>query len=379
MVNFGTIWINKFFLNLIRIVRPKASECYEDTFEFKNTLYVSRNILGSDKNYHIKSIDSTEFLKQNQIQTLKILLKKENEEEFPNVSDSMTINTFAKMAANAYHNPLQKDAIDEAGGWRNVDPFYEHRHEFGWTSDGLRGYIFANKKNSIVVISFKGTSPFSSDTIYNDKYMDNLMFSCCCAKVDITWKPICGCANLSLPLIGNKYCDKNCLEKEVKSEKSYYREALKIYQACQVKYPSAKIWVTGHSLGGAIAGLLAVSMGRGTVAITFASPGYSLYAKRLGIKLNAEPKIWNFGVSTDPIYMAKCQGPKSICYISGYAIETLCRPGYDCTYILPSQNMDITTHRIDWMLDRVLLVYSPPLCYVNSEENCKDCKDWIFL
>lgn len=46
------------------------------------------------------------------------------------------------------------------------------------------------------------------------------MFSCCCARVDISWTPVCGC------YLGSNRCNQTCLEESVKaSEISYYEEA----------------------------------------------------------------------------------------------------------------------------------------------------------
>ena len=46
------------------------------------------------------------------------------------------------------------------------------------------------------------------------------MFSCCCAKIDITWKGVCGCYK------GGWNCDNACLRNETKIEDSYYVTAM---------------------------------------------------------------------------------------------------------------------------------------------------------
>jgi lipase ATG15 len=68
--------------------------------------------------------------------------------------------------------------------------------KFGWKDDGIRGYVFTDEKQDIVVITFKGTSTSlfgvgGGQTSAHDKHNDNMMFSCCCASVDGTWIPLC--------------------------------------------------------------------------------------------------------------------------------------------------------------------------------------------
>lgn len=88
----------------------------------------------------------------------------------------------------------------------------------GWEpdADGFRGHVFATPDNSTVVLSIKGaasfhrpsyhtsvtvragtSAPYVGDggpTIEKDKQNDNLLFSCCCAYIDWTWRTVCGCA-----------------------------------------------------------------------------------------------------------------------------------------------------------------------------------------
>ena len=141
-----------------------------------------------------------------------------------------------------------------------------------------------------------------------------------------------------------------------------------IYRQLAKLYPSATIWFTGHSLGGAIAALAALETGN--AAVTFEAPGDQLYARRLGIGAGAvaggpvgggrmggsksggggksgggksgagsgevsppppsPPPIWQFGSRSDPIFMGECKGALSACYHAGYAMETKCHVGYTC-------------------------------------------------
>lgn len=296
----------------------------------------------------------------------------------PKPDDQETILSFAKMSANSY----VARTLDE---WRNATD-YSDDDGFGWNSTGLRGHIFVNDLHTIVVISFKGTSTIlhGGETVARDKYMDNLMFSCCCARVDISWTPICGCYQGNSD--GKSQCDAACLRDTVKGDSdSYYNEALAVTQLAIAKYPRAQVWFTGHSLGGAIAALMAVSV-KNTAAITFASPGPLLYARHLGLHDGEEEgaqwqyPIWNFGLASDPIYLGTCTGLVTSCYLSGYAIQTACRPGMDCEYAVSSWQPDVATHRIDWMIDHVLMKqdkYPLPQCIPNR--NCTDCQQWTFV
>lgn len=295
----------------------------------------------------------------------------------PKPGDYETILSFAKMSANSY-------VARSAEGWHNTS-HYQDDDGFGWNSTGLRGHIFVNELRTIVIISFKGTSTIlhGGETVARDKYTDNMIFSCCCARVDPTWTPICGCFQGSAG--GSNLCDQRCLQAAARSDQdSYYLEALAVTQLTVLKYPRAQIWFTGHSLGGAIAALMAVTVRR-TAAVTFASPGPYLYSRRLGVEQDAEGSqwrypVWNYGLSTDPIFMGTCTGLATSCYLSGYAIETACRHGMDCLFNIRSWQPDVSTHRIDWMIDHVLgqpEKYPLPVCVPNR--NCSDCAKWTFV
>lgn len=71
----------------------------------------------------------------------------------PNITDKATVLTFAKMTWDAY------DQEPRIGDWQDVDRGgFNHSQGFGWEGDGLRGHVFADKTNSTIVLSIKGTS-----------------------------------------------------------------------------------------------------------------------------------------------------------------------------------------------------------------------------
>ena len=82
----------------------------------------------------------------------------------------------AKMTLNSYYEPSDSK-------WLAI-PGWEVDYSFGWSSKGIRGYVFSNGDSQVIVI--KGTSlstPIGSGpTAAQDKFNDNMMFSCCCAK-----------------------------------------------------------------------------------------------------------------------------------------------------------------------------------------------------
>jgi len=92
----------------------------------------------------------------------------------------------------------------------------------GWEpdDDGFRGYIFATDDNNTVVLSIKGTNAQWVDTgptTEKDKINDNLLFSCCCARVNWSWKTVCDCYR------GGWKCNQDCLETALIEESLFYQ------------------------------------------------------------------------------------------------------------------------------------------------------------
>ena len=97
---------------------------------------------------------------------------------------------------------------------------------------------------------------------------------------------------------------------------------------------------SSHSLGGALAGLVALT--NELPCIAFESPGDLLYASRLGLLPKSSPDdldqylsnlpIYHFGNSGDPVYLGECTGVTSSCYWFDYALESQCHIGKECMY-----------------------------------------------
>lgn len=145
------------------------------------------------------------------------------------------------------------------------------------------------------MLSIKGTTlgffgDSSGPTVKKDKLNDNLLFSCCCAHIDWTWKTVCGCYR------GGWKCDRDCVQRALVEDSLFYPIGTvscspararythyvclqNLYNNLTYMYPDSNIWIIGHSLGGALASLLGVTFGRPAVA--FESPGERMASTRL--------------------------------------------------------------------------------------------------
>ncbi|KAK7203351.1 Alpha/Beta hydrolase protein [Myxozyma melibiosi] len=292
----------------------------------------------------------------------------------PNITDRDTLVTLAKMTADAYVG------LPDNANWLDVGVPYNRSSDFGWDAAGIRGHVFADEKNKTVVIAIKGTSAalFDSDgeTAPSDKINDNLLFSCCCSRVSYMWKTVCDCYDSTYT------CKQDCVEDALYEEDKYYRAVLDIYRNTTSIYPDATIWLTGHSLGGAMASLLGRTYAAPTV--TFEAPPEKLAAKRLHLPFPPIPEeetmIWHIGNTADPIYMGVCNGPSSICWMGGYAMETQCHSALECVYdTVNDKNWRVssTNHRIRNVVEMIASYNSTPTCVANTE--CQDCFDWSYI
>ncbi|EOO02228.1 putative autophagy protein atg15 protein [Phaeoacremonium minimum UCRPA7] len=279
----------------------------------------------------------------------------------PNITDKDTVLSFAYMASNAYvQEPGQPD-------WEEVGEPFNRSADFGWESDGLRGHVWADETNSTIVIGLKGTSPavFDGDgTTTNDKVNDNLFFSCCCAQQgQWSWHQVCDCAT------GTYTCNNTCVVKALREENRYYMAARELYSNVTELYPDSNIWVTGHSLGGAVSSLLSLTYG--LPAVTFQAVPEALPAGRLGLPVppGSDPDApqtrkytgaYHFGHTADPIYIGTCNGATASCSFAGYAMESACHTGSECVYDVVADKgwrVGIGTHKIRSVIHDVILKY----------------------
>ncbi|OGE53768.1 hypothetical protein PENARI_c007G11912 [Penicillium arizonense] len=300
----------------------------------------------------------------------------------PDITDKTTVLTFAQMTANDY--------IEEpgTGQWHSIHGQFNYSGSFGWQKDGLRGHIYADKTNSTVVISLKGTSPALFDgagTTTNDKVNDNLFFSCCCGQGgSYLWRQVCDCQSATYT------ANLTCIVESMNDENRYYRAGIELYSNVTELYPDANIWMTGHSLGGAMTSLVGLTFG--LPVVTFEAIPEALPAARLGLPSppGHDPRFpqtrmhtgaYHFGHTADPIYMGTCNGINSICTWGGYALESVCHTGQVCTYDTVADKgwrVGLGTHKIENVISDVILKYDTvPKCV--AEEECFDCDLWKFF
>lgn len=299
----------------------------------------------------------------------------------PDMTDKSTVLNLAKIAQNAYvRNP-------HTGDWQNVTDYDSH-DAFGWDEDYIRGHVFKNDLKKLLIISIKGTSSAGlpgtgseQDTIENDKFNDNLLFSCCCARVSYLWTPVCDC------YLDAFTCDQPCLERNIRDNSNYYKSGCQIYRTVANKYPDYTIWTLGHSLGGALSSLVARTYG--LVGVTFETPGELLASQRLHLPLpddSSFDNIWHVGNNADPIYMGTCNGASSSCNLAGYAMESNCHSGWQITYDTIKElnwGVDVRKHRIKTVIDKVIAQLEVPEAIFSGngkgDNPCIDCFDWEFV
>ncbi|CAD0095773.1 unnamed protein product [Aureobasidium vineae] len=286
------------------------------------------------------------------------------------------------MAANAYVS------VPRRGDWIDIGDGFNYTEDFGWEEDGLRGHIFADTENKTVVIGLKGTSLWFFDapeTTDNDRLNDNLFGSCCCGQGgQYSWKRVCDCQTSAYT------CNSTCLVRSLREKSSYYHAARHLYHNVTALYPDANIWLTGHSLGGVVSSLIGTTYGLPT--LTFEAFPDALAARRLGLPTPPGHQIgdyarrhytgtFHFGHTADPIYVGSCNSFESPCTVAGYAFQSKCHTGYNCTYDTVGElgwRVSIGTHRITSVIKDVIEAYdSVPMC--TQDIDCTDCSGWSFF
>lgn len=223
-----------------------------------------------------------------------------------------------------------------------------------------------------------------SETTTNDKINDNLFFSCCCGQGgQFLWRQVCECQTSTYQ------CNSTCLVQALKAKNRYYYAAQDLYHNVTALYPNADIWVTGHSLGGAVSSMLGLTFG--LPVVTFEAVPEAMPAARLGLPTPPGYQVgtmqaredtggYHFGHTADPVYMGTCNSASSSCTFGGYAMQSVCHTGHKCVYDTVHDfgwRVGIGTHKIVSVIKDVIEKYDqPPKCerYIN----CTDCYPWEF-
>ncbi|KAI9466174.1 alpha/beta-hydrolase [Lactarius psammicola] len=300
----------------------------------------------------------------------------------PDIQDRHTLSQLARISGNAYALPGQKN-------WYDVDSAWNISFPFGWEDStiGFRGHVFLSADNATAILSIKGTT-VQGPTSKKDKFNDNLLFSCCCARIDFSWvfSTVCDCFS------GHWTCDNACLTQALIEDSLFYSVGTNLVKNLTLQYPDANIWLVGHSLGGALASLLGTTFGFPVVA--FESPGERLAARRLHLPLpplsNASglpiTPVTHVYHNADPIPQGACTGIRSVCASAGYALETRCHLGKSIIYDTVGKlgwRVSVQSHPIKEVILRVLEDDQQwgegrdvPLAV--EEVDCIDCYKWEF-
>lgn len=290
----------------------------------------------------------------------------------PNMTDLSTIKSLAFMAYNAYYDPESKRTFPV----ENFNVF----DAFGWnTTDTIRGYVYTSADSKVHVISIKGTSPsafgIGGPTSDTDRLNDNFMFSCCCSHVP---ESMCGCKS------ANGTCSRTCLSYAANTwRNSYYHQVLDFVENHKKQHGwRSWIWLTGHSLGGTLAALVATKLR--LASVSFESPGDARFAHHLGlvpelgtpefVKSQEWSNVYHVANTNDPIFYGKCNGYSSSCFLTGYSIQTKCHLGRQCVFDVPHGFCSIDKHRMTYLLLDVMKEWTKetPTCKISScvEESC---------
>ncbi|KAJ7063428.1 Alpha/Beta hydrolase protein [Mycena amicta] len=302
----------------------------------------------------------------------------------PDLEDPYTLSQLSRMAGNAY-------ALAEGkSNWYELDPAWNTSFPVGWEEgEGFRGRAFMSSDNNTVVLAIKGTT-VQGPTSKQDKFNDNLLFSCCCARVDFSWvfrqgkqSLICDCYRRSWRF----------LSKALIEESLFYNVGVKLVNDIFFLYPTANLWLVGHSLGGALAALLGSTFG--LPAVAFESPGERMAAQRLHLPLplldgplsGFLPAITHVYHTADPIPQGACTGIGSICSQGGYALETRCHLGKSIVFDTVNKlgwKVDVRKHVIKSVIHDVIEAEDIEweegrrVPRARVDDDCVDCFKWTF-
>lgn len=269
-----------------------------------------------------------------------------------------TIKTMMLISNNAYNQINDKN-------WNKVS--YNKTTKLG-NDNSIKGYVFSDYTNKNHIIAFKGTSvSLLLDTVINDKYNDNLFFSCCYYKESSIFKNTCDTPD--------NICSKSCYKKSKDYELNYINVLYNILdnmkETIDFENKEVNIYFTGHSLGGFLATIAGLKYNK--QVITFEAPGDRHYLNLIDYDTSNDERIFHFGHTADIIIKGEC----TLCNWWGYNMKTKCHIGNTCMYDSKTKlkiSDSINTHRLDYIIENILPHWENdfPICIKNNciEENC---------
>lgn len=322
--------------------------------------------------------------------------------DFENIPIYSNILEFGKMSYNVYYD------INNSH-WLNVTLL--NVTDISITNDTVRAYLFSNDLGTENVVAFKGTSTFwttlsldnsnnldnllqntktntqigiDSLTAHNDKFNDNLYYSCCFYKQSklFTCDTQCSKSNKSELIHEKEECCANCYKDSVHLDNNYINYIYKIMENVNKRVTEdSKIVFTGHSLGGTLATLAGVIYNK--PAVSFQSPGDIHYFTRIGFinEFNRSnfSNIYQFGHNGDPLFMGDCD---TTCRLLGYNVNTKCHVGKSCLYDSKKKlNIyeSILNHRIEYVINTIIPKWENDFPECKFETGCIDCESWDYV
>lgn len=298
------------------------------------------------------------------------------------------------MSYNAYYN------LNDSN-WNKIPfdtnfPIIEHNK--------VKGYVFSNENNSINFLAFKGTSLWAfpdGKSSFNDKFNDNLFYSCCFYKQSSIFKNYVNkteCENEDdndklifqndqIHQIESKTrCFKKCYDNTINYELNYLTMTENAIEKLRMKklidFENALIIFTGHSLGGTVSTYLGLKYSK--QVFTFQTPGNKHYFDIMKDSMNFNytdddlKNIYNFGHNSDAIMNGNCG---TTCWLFGYSIYTKCHLGNKCIYDSKTKlgiSESINSHRLAYIHDNIITYWKDDFPECEFENKCEEdnCKTW---
>lgn len=303
-----------------------------------------------------------------------------------------TVLELATMSRNVYYNLNSSDWLN--GTYTNV-------WDVSVSNDTVRAYLFTGSDIGNVV-AFKGTSTYWTtvqirdpslcyrknafvddvsvmSTVQNDKYNDNLYYTCCFYKQSTLF----GCNDTSVRLNdtytdhSKKTCNTSCYARSKGDPLNYMNVITDVIRnVYDIIDPNEQLMFTGHSLGGTLASLAAVIYNM--TAVSFESPGDRHYAEIIGLDTH-RGRVYQFGHNGDPLFRGHCG---QLCNLLGYHVNTKCHIGTTCLYDSQSKlglSESILNHRIDYIVRDIIPEWKTDFPICTQDDQCEDCTSWTFI